>query len=260
VFQLYLPVTNSTLVNTKIALTHALPDIKSSHRCEAMARGFGYRTYASFLLDARSSEESMVLVDGRTFVDYLARHGFDVAGVALYHAASKAALQSIAMRFPRLTAHGFGIGERNAALPVSEWRARFADSRAELVSDHAIKPFLASLAFLSRVERTKTIRPKTSSYWLKHLAEKFACTYPDGEKLGAVYVPNGLLIAAAIHAGFDVKPYIDDHGREALNACFNMKAASLYGLDCEINPNGSRARAKRDREWQSAARRISFAA
>lgn len=41
----------------------------------------------------------------------------------------------------------------------------------------------------------------TGSYWVKHIAENFACSYPEGEKLGPRYVSNGVLIAAAIHAG-----------------------------------------------------------
>lgn len=117
---------------------------------------------------------------------------------------------------------------------------------------------MASLAFVSRVERTRTIRPATNSYWLKHIAENYVCTYPDGEKLGPLYVPNGLLIAAAIHAGFHVKPHTDDYGGETLNAGFNMGKASLYDLDCEIRPNGGRAQARRERERQRASARKGY--
>jgi hypothetical protein len=256
VFQLSLPVTTSSLDITKLALTKALPEVKSSHRSEAMARGFGYRTHASFLEDARSNKGSIATVDGAAFSDYLVQHGFNVPGSALYRAAAKAALDGVAERFPRLTVAGFGIGDWDPKETAAERRKKFDDYRAELASGSAVEPFLASLAFLWRVKRTKTIRPATNSYWLKHIAENYRCTYSGGEKLGPVYVPNGLLIAAAIHAGFDVKPYTDDYGRETLNAGFNMGKASLYDLDCEIRPDGGRAQARRERERQRASARF----
>lgn len=257
-FELSLPVTTSTLEVTKLELIKALPEVKSSHRCEAMARGFGYRTHASFLEDARSDSRGIATVDGAAFRDYLVQHDFNVPGSALYRAAAKVALRGVAERFPTLTASGFGIGDWRPKQTPSERRKEFADGRAELVSEYAVEPFLASLAFVSRVERTKTIRPATNSYWLKHIAENYDCTYPSGEKLGPVYVPNGLLVAAAIHAGFDVKPHTDDYGRETLNAGFNMGKSSLYDLDCEIRPDGARAQSRRERERQRATARIGF--
>jgi hypothetical protein len=223
-----------------------------------MARGFGYRTYASCLKDARSGNGSIAGVDGAAFRDYLVQHDFNAPASALYRAAATAALHKVAERFPNLTAGGFGAGDWNPRHTPAERRKEFADGRAELVSDYAAEPFLASLAFVARVERTKTIRPATNSYWLKHIAENNDCTYPEGGKLGPVYVPNGLLIAAAIHAGFDVKPHTDDYGRETLNASFNMGKASLYNLDCEIRPDGARAQARRQRERQRASVRMGF--
>jgi len=258
VFQLSLPVAASTLETTKRALISLLPQVKSSQRCEAMARGFGYRTYASILADARSDNDSIATVNGAAFHDYLVQHDFNAPASVLYRAAAKAALNDVAKRYPTLTAGGFGSGAWNPKHTPAERRKEFADGRDELVSDYAVEPFLASLAFLSRVERTKTIRPATNSYWLKHIAENCDCTYPDGQKLGPLYVPNGLLIAAAIHAGFDVKPHTDDYGRETLNAGFNMAKASLYDLDCEIRPNGARAQARRERERQRASARMGF--
>lgn len=257
-FNLSLPVTLSTLDPTKLALTKALPQVKSSHRSEAMARGFGFNTHAAFLAAARSGEDRIATLDGEAFTGYLARHDFNVPGSALYRAGAKAALQNIAERFPRLAARGFGMGDWDSDKTPAERHRDFEKSRAELVSDYAVEPFLASLAFLSRVERTKTIRPATHSYWLKHVAENYACTYPDGETLGPVYVPNGLLIAAAAHAGFDVKPNTDEYGRETLNARFNMAKVSLYDLDCEIRPDGARANARRNLERQRAARQRGY--
>ncbi len=257
-FTLSIPVTASNLDAIKSALTKALPDVKSSHRCEAIARGLGYRTYASLLAETRTNDAKVATANGMAFSAYLAEHDFYVAGPALYRAVAKAALLAVSEQWPRLTIGGFGVGERERR-PDGQWetgadrRKKLEDGRAQLVSDYEIEAFLASLAFVSRVERTKTIRPATNSYCVKHIAENYACTFPEGEALGPVYVPNGVLIAAAIHAGFMVKPHTDDYGGETLNAGFNMGKASLYDLDCEIRPDGARAQ-DRCRQEQRRAR------
>lgn len=257
-FTLSIPVSASAVDATKLSLTRALPNVKSSHRCEAMARGLGFRTHASLLAETKSAKPVTATVNDAAFTSYLAQHDFNVRGSALYRAVAQAALKGVAERYPTLTAGGFGIGQWQRDDTAEGRRKRFEDDRAELVSDDRIEPFLASLAFVSRVERTKTIRPATNSYWLKHIAENYPCTYPDGETLGPVYVPNGMLIAAAIHAGFDVKPHTDDYRRETLNASFNMGKTSLYDLDSEIRPNGARAQARREQERQRTAARRGY--
>jgi len=254
VFTLSIAITASNLDTIKLALTKALPDVKSSHRCEAIARGLGFRTYASLLEEVRSGREPVATADGAAFRQYLASQDFNVGSLAFYRAAGFAALKSVAEAHPRLTNHGIGIGPpRNAGgywQTAAERRSRFAEGRADLVSESSVEPFLLSLAFVQRVERTKSIRPSTNSYWLKHIAENYACTYPDGGELGPRYVANGLLIAAAMQAGFQIKTFIDDHGYESINAGFNMSKSSLYELDCEIRPDGARAQSRRARERQ----------
>lgn len=257
-FQLSVPVSVSTLGITKLALNKALPSVKSSHRCEAMARGFGYKTYASFLDASRSDHTATATIDGDAFTIYLAEHGFVAPGSALYCATSKAALHHIAKRYPTLTRIGFGIGEWQRGDTSESRRKQFDGYRSDLFSDRSIEAFLAGLAFLGRVKRTKTIRPVTSSYWLKHVAENYDCSYPHGEKLGPVYVPNGLFIAAAIHAGFQVKPHRDEYGREMLNANFNMAKAALYDLDCEIRPNHGFAQDRRRKKERQLAARLGY--
>ncbi|WP_139139411.1 hypothetical protein [Sphingobium phenoxybenzoativorans] len=257
-FHLYISLTSVSLNIIKTALTNALPNVKSSHRCEAMARGLGYRTYASLLADLSSNAEIKANTDGLAFNHYLEQHDFSVSGSTLYRAVAKAALANVATLYPTLTSTGFGIGQWRPGDTAIKRRLLFDKLRDEFFSDFSTEPFLASLAFVSRVQKTKTIRPATNSYWLKHVAENYACSYPDGEELGPIYVSNGLLIAAAIHAGFDVKPHKDEYGREALNAGFNMGKASLYDLDCEIRPEGVRARDRAARKRQQAARRSGY--
>jgi hypothetical protein len=147
---------------------------------------------------------------------------------------------------------GIGVGppQRKFDGKWEDWRdrnAKFVEARTELVSDSAIGAFLASLAFVARVTRTKTIRHSTGSYRLKHIAENFACTYPEGNQLGPVYVPNGVLIAAAIHAGFQYRSYVDEFGYDNLNVSFNMSKPCIEDLDCEMRPNGAYAESRRYR-------------
>lgn len=256
-FTLSIAVTASNLDAIKLALTKALPDVKSSHRGEAIARGLGYRTYASLLEAARSGRNPSATADSGAFIRYLAEQDFNVSSPPFYRAVAQAALKTVAEAYSRLTTHGIGIGPPQRvggrrSETAADRRRTFDKGRAELTSEYAAEPFLLSLAFVSRVERTKTVRPATNSYWLKHIAESYAATYPEGEELGPRYVSNGILIAAAIHAGFAVKMFVDDDGFESLNTGFNMSKASLYDLDCEIRPDGSRAQARRERERQRA--------
>jgi len=52
-----------------------LPDVKSSHRVEAMARGLGWNTNAALRAEL-SAAPSVRTVDEATFASYLADHGF----------------------------------------------------------------------------------------------------------------------------------------------------------------------------------------
>ncbi|HEX8668730.1 MAG TPA: hypothetical protein VF727_10205 [Allosphingosinicella sp.] len=253
-FTLSIAVNPANIETIKLALTRALPRVKSSHRCEAIARGLGFRTYASLLEELRSGRGTVAIADGAAFRKYLTSHDFNVGSPPFYRAVGWAALKFVADAYPRITDHGIGVGppERFGGnwQTAADHRARFAEGRSDLVSEGSVEPFLLSLAFVQRVERTKTVRPATNSYWLKHIAENYACTYPEGEELGPQYVPNGVLIAAAMQAGFQLKTFMDDYGYESLNAGFNMSKTSLYDLDCEIRPNGARAHSRRERERQ----------
>jgi len=111
---------------------------------------------------------------------------------------------------------------------------------------------LLSLALLGRVKPTKTIRQYSNSYWLKHIAENYECTFPHGARLGPQYVPNGIFIAAAVHAGFEIKTHMDDFGYESLNVTFNMSKPSLLELEYEIRPESGRSQDRRRLEQRRA--------
>ncbi|MCK1673842.1 hypothetical protein [Bradyrhizobium sp. 150] len=115
-----------------------------------------------------------------------------------------------------------------------------------------------SLALLARVKPIKTIRSGTGSYRLKHVAENYECSYPEGSKLGPHYVPNGMLIAAAVHLGFNCKEHVDDLGYHTPNTTFNMSKSVIDDLDAEIRPktgfaqDRARARLRRQANAQFA--------
>jgi len=68
------------------------------------------------------------------------------------------------------------------------------------------------LEWLKDVRHTKGISRRYGSYALKHWVERAS----------GVYIPNGVFIAAAIHAGYRVERIGDSP-----NAFFNMHAADL---------------------------------
>ncbi|WP_192355965.1 hypothetical protein [Mesorhizobium mediterraneum] len=251
-FNLNLQVTEPNLEALKAELTRTLSHVKSSHRCEALARSLGFRTYATGRAEAKAWAPIIATVKGDLFQDYLYAHGFECSALPLYLAAGRIALADIRQKSPHLTVWGMGVGRpRHKADGRLETRAelnkRFAEEREELTSDGAVESFLATLALLSRVPPTKTIRQESGSYWLKHIAENFACSYPTGEKLGPRYVPNGAAIAAAIHAGFRFKTYLDENGFWEINVSFNMSKALLIDLDCQMRPTGVYAE---ERRWK----------
>jgi hypothetical protein len=252
-FTLAITVTPHAIDTIKGELTRTLPHVKSSHRCEAIGRGLGFGTYASLRAAIRPTDPVSATVGGVAFTEYLRSRGFEVVPRPLYHAAAKVALRHVAKRISKLTLWGIGVG-RPQRKPngkfenAKEHYARFAEAREELESDGAVTPFLVSLALLERVRRTKTVRDGTGSYWLKHIAENYRCTYPEGAELGPHYVPNGAFVAAAIHAGFRFKSYVDEYGYDHINVNFNMSKPALVDLDCEIRPDGAHAQDRQRKE------------
>ncbi|MDR3335880.1 MAG: hypothetical protein LBT16_01630 [Treponema sp.] len=89
----------------------------------------------------------------------------------------------------------------------------FTDSLAGLRKglDAYWQEFAGACALLEGMGKIKVINRRYSSYGLKHLLEK---------ETG--YLPNGVLIAAAIHCGFRYKVYDNSP-----NPCFNISNASI---------------------------------
>lgn len=246
-FALEIRLSSAALDQIKQHLRKRLPNVKSMHRCEALARGLGFRTYAAALA---SSGGLLATADGAAFATYLASHGFTVSPSELYRAVAVAALHNISEAHPTLTVWGIGAGQPRRK-PDGRWETaeeknqRFRKARADLTSDGTVEAFLTSIAFLQNVPKTKTIRQGTGSYFVKHTAENYPCTFPEGEPLGPQYVPNGALIAAAIQCGFRYKLHTDELGYYSVNVTFNMSKTRLDDLDCIYRPNGARAHSRK---------------
>jgi len=189
-------------------LTRLLPEIKSSHRVEALARGLGWNTNAALRAELVRKEMERI-VDDHAFQDYLRDHGFPNVPfetlregiVRCKFAPARAAIQVVMDGEPWLTTFGFGIYGHTRPSGV-ERRAKFQQKRQEMFGPWAVYEFVLSREFLSRFRRRKTINKAAGSYWLKHQAEEFyRKSGIDGLN---EHIHNGMLIAAAIDLGLKV--------------------------------------------------------
>lgn len=240
-FVLSISVSPPAIERIKAALTKTIPEVKSSHRVEALGRSLGFYSYASLRAASKSPLPPAALVSGSIFSEYLKGRGFEVDAAHLHRAAALAAIGHVLDSRPKLHIHGIGFGrpKRNAdgsQQTQQQQYAEFIERRQECLGRNAAEAFLLSVALLMRVKETKTVRDGSGSYRLKHIAENYACEYPEGGKLGPKYVPNGMLIAAALHMGFKCKADIDHLGYDTQNATFNISKAAIKALDDEIRP------------------------
>lgn len=247
----------SSLSAAKNTLGALCPNIKSSHRCEALARGLGFLSYAALRGKAYTASPSPVRSNGQAFYSYLAEHNFETEIRNLHVVTACMAVDAIARREPKLCVHGLGLGPpRHFPWEPPDVQqlldARFLVLRKDLTSKKALEGFLLASAFLKRVPRTRSIRPEAGSYWIKHIAENYLATSPEGVPLGPRYVPNGILIAAALHAGFEMKIAHDEQGHLNQTTTFNMSVAALNALNDEFRPDSGRAQ---DRERRKSERR-----
>lgn len=222
----------------KLRLTRSLPAVKSSHRVEGLARGLGFRTYAAMKAQSLTPVSSPS-ADATGFCEYLAEQGFFADGIHFYRAVGAAAVAEVTEREPQLSHWGYHVGPPKWR-PDGSWESalehqdRFRCERELLKSDDVVDEFLLALGLVQRIAPTKTIRGGTGSYRLKHVAERSSCRLPCGSEIGPLYVANGTLIAAAVHAGFQYATHTDARGYDSVNVTFNMSKAAVDDLDRAI--------------------------
>lgn len=67
----------------KARLSELIPEVQTSHRVEALARGLEFRTWASLLAWTKAPDgDEYRTIDVDAFVDYLSSRGFDIPGIA----------------------------------------------------------------------------------------------------------------------------------------------------------------------------------
>lgn len=231
----------------KADLTKYFPDIKSSHRVEALARSLGFRTYAALrAVDLFYDGPIRADVNWSAFNDYLEERGFHATAKPLFLAAGRASIRlTLGMKdwdYQNLTHEGFYIDTSRHKGETPQTRAeRFRKAREDMLSDSSVEEFLRSYIVVSRIPHTRTVTTKRGAYSLKHIAENASLTFPDGEVSPPKYVCTGSLIFAALSAGFWFKPSID--GSQNVN--FNMLQSAIDDLECEIRPDGVAARKRK---------------
>lgn len=174
-------------------LRASLPDVKSSHRAEALARGLGWLTNAS-MRAALAAAPAEVGPDEAAFQSYLGEHSFNAPSGSLVRAFAYAGVRRAQNLEPALSRFGYRV-PRDRDETLKEEEARFLTSRVEMLAEHGIDEFIRAAAFLSEFDRRKSMNRKRSSYGLKH----------EAERMSGDYVANGTMIAAALAMGFSAE-------------------------------------------------------
>lgn len=200
--------TLADIESLKGELARLLPEVKSSHRVEAMARGLGWNTNAALRADLVTGATTSV-PSSRPFADYLVGHGFaDTTGFTLLHAIARTkfkseyeAIERVLDRNPDLATWGYGLaGDRKQ--PRLQRETEFRQAREEMLTLERIGQFIRARIYLEQFGKRLSVNTKVSSYGLKHRAEHF---HRDRGVVDS-YVGNGMFIAAALDLGFQLKP------------------------------------------------------
>ena len=187
----------------KDELRRCIPEVKSSHRAEALARGLGWNTNASMRASLVSSPSERDVVPA-AFYAYLAEHGAHVAERLLPETICRTHIRAVMTEHDQLTHHGFGVynGDR---ISVSEWRSRYAKSRDEMLGASAIGEFERACEYLAKLETTRAPTTVFHTYNLKHSAERWHRHCGIEGRWDRDYVSNGMLLTAAFHLGLRVR-------------------------------------------------------
>jgi hypothetical protein len=212
-------VTLTDIEHMKDALRASLPDVKSSHRVEALARGLGWATNAS-MRAALAEAPAETTPDEDAFLEYLRQHSFEAPSGSLVRAFAEAGVRRAMDLEPELSGFGYRVS-RDRGETAEQAEARFLENRAEMLGKQSVDEFIRASEFLSKFGRRKSLNRKRTSYGLKH----------DAERAAGDYVSNGMLIAAALAMGFSAER---THAGSP-NAYFNISSKE--------NSSGGRAEA-----------------
>jgi hypothetical protein len=205
---LEVPLTTKNLRAIDAEVARLVPDSPDRHRRQAVARGLGYDTPDAIRQAASATTPIRAAANGAAFSTHLREQMDVIPHQQFYRAVAVVCLAEVVTCLPDLTLAGMWTGSRIRRAD-GEWetpteqRARFVAARQEWANDSVVEQFLHALAFLTTPARKP--RGNSGSYDLKHVAERHACYYPEGGRLGYGYISNGVLIAAAQHCGIPFK-------------------------------------------------------
>jgi hypothetical protein len=217
----------STIDSLKAEMLQALPHIKSSHRVEAMARGLGWSTNAAMRADLAHGT-ALRTVRSDAFATYLAERHLTAWPRCFVDTVLKALIRAVMDAHPELTHHGFGVYEEQR-ISSQERQTRYETSRAEMLSARALGEFERGWDFLESLERTKAPTRVFTSYNLKHTAERWHRHRGIEGRWERAYVSNGMLLAAAVALGLQVKRA----NRVSFVGFLNVSTASARDRDPE---------------------------
>jgi hypothetical protein len=246
-FTMPVHLTTRSYKSVKNLLGKLLPEQNSSHRAEAIARCLGFPTNSALCAVLHKVPRIIVGFHPNKFQEFLNLSGGAATEVTPHLLFAHLAIQDVIEAHWKISVWGYGFGRPQ---PVEKrWEtskeryARFKEEQAEFKSVAAAQEFLCSIGTLEKIRKTKTIRPGTGSYTLKHIAENLPVCLPNGTifKTDRNYVRNGTLIAAALYLGFRFKSYKDDLGYDHINVSFNMSKTDLEELNCRVRPDSGRA-------------------
>jgi len=187
--QIMLSLADSEAAKGYLATT--IPDVKSSHRVEALARALGYATNAALRADL-STASSIRTVSAEAFVSYLEDRGFESAEWVVLHALAKVAIRRVMDAEPNLTTYGIlsSIGPDEGA------------QRDALLTDYFVRKFMLAWEFVSRCEKAPEFLAGWTSWDLKQRAESY---HHRISGRGGEHIAPGCLIAAFLAAGFRIR-------------------------------------------------------
>ena len=125
--------------------------------------------------------------------------------------AAERMIREVMQSKPELTDFGFGVS-RLDPLSADERQHEFEIERAKLLLPQSLAQFGRAYDWLSRWDKRRTLNKFGGSYRLKHVA---------AHDIG--HVTNGVFIAAAVSAGFEVKRMYGGP-----NACLNITKYAFY--------------------------------
>ena len=250
--QIHYTVDSRYLADLKAGAAKHFPQVPPALRTEVLARGLGFRTWASM----QASHPTRAMMNIESALAFAHDRGITIAPLDLHLAMAQATLLRVARLTPNIHWDGikldyFTLSKEelkaiHTAFPDDQIRvevlrqrmAKFEASRKKLISGNYAGQVLRAICLVSLLIPTKSVwAGARSSYKLKHIAENLTFHIGGGLVLKPEYIASVDVIIAAIDAGFPVKPYEG----QSPNAAVGATVASVEALEAMRQDRESRS-------------------